>query len=184
MLKEEIEKDLKLESDELAKDAIYNQVLDKIIEENPFEIPMVMVKEQADRLVEQSLRQYAQYGIDPAQMGIDKEMLAQQNYPTAEKQVKSALVINKIADIENINPTDEDLDKALDEFAVRYEKTKDELKKELEQYGGMQSFQNTVFTNMVYDVLMTENKITEKAISKAERDARVAEAAKEAGEEA
>jgi len=184
ILKEEIEKDLKLESDELAKDAIYNQVLDKIIEENPFEIPMVMVKEQADRLVEQSLRQYAQYGIDPAQMGIDKEMLAQQNYPTAEKQVKSALVINKIADIENINPTDEDLDKALDEFAVRYEKTKDELKKELEQYGGMQSFQNTVFTNMVYDVLMTENKITEKAISKAERDARVAEAAKEAGEEA
>ncbi len=49
---------------------------------------MVMIKEQADRLVEQSLRQYAQYGIDPAQMGIDKDMLAKQNFPTAEKQVK------------------------------------------------------------------------------------------------
>ncbi len=48
----------------------------------------------------------------------------------------------------------------------------------------MQSFQNTVFTNMVYDKLMAENKIEEKIISKAERDARVAEAAKEAGEEA
>lgn len=124
------------------------------------------------------------YGVDPAQLGIDKNVLAEQNFPTAEKQVKSALVINKIADLENINPTDEDFDKALDEFAVRYDKTKDELKKELEQYGGMQSFQNTVFTNMVYDLLMAENKIEEKVVTKAERDAKVAEAAKEAGEEA
>lgn len=160
---------------ELAKDAIYNQMLDKIIDENPFDIPHVMVKEQADRLVDQRLRQYAMYGVDPAQLGIDKNVLAEQNFPTAEKQVKSALVINKIADLENINPTDEDFDKALDEFAVRYDKTKDELKKELEQYGGMQSFQNTVFTNMVYDLLMAENKIEEKVVTKAERDAKVAE---------
>lgn len=183
-LKEEIKKDLEMEAAELAKDAIYNQMLDKIIEENPFEIPMVMVKEQADRLVDQQLRQYAMYGMDPAQLGIDKDALAQQSYPTAEKQVKSALVINKIADIENINPTDEDFEKALDEFAERYDRTKDELKKELEQHGGMQSFQNTVFTNMVYDMLMAENKVEEKVISKAERDKKVAEAAKEAGKEA
>jgi len=184
ILREEIKKDLELEASELSKDAIYNQVLDKIIEENPFDIPMVMIKEQADRLVEQSLRQYAQYGIDPAQMGIDKEMLAQQNFPMAEKQVKSALVINKIADLEKINPTDEDIDKSLDDYAVKYDKTKDELKKELEQYGGMQSFHNTVFTNMVYDFLMSANKVEEKEITKAERDAKIAAAAKEAGEEA
>lgn len=51
-LKEEIKKDLELEAAELAKDAIYNQMLDKIIDENPFDIPHVMVKEQADRLVD------------------------------------------------------------------------------------------------------------------------------------
>jgi len=184
ILREEIKKDLEMEADEMAKDAIYNQVLDKIIDENPFEVPQVMVKEQADRLVEQSLRQYAMYGMDPAQMGIDKEALAEQNFPVAERQVKSALIINKIADIESINPTEEDFDKALDDFAVKYEKTPEELKKELEQYGGMQSFQNTVFTNMVYDKLMAENKIEEKVVTKAERDAKVAEAAKEAGKEA
>jgi len=183
-LKEEIKKDLELEAAELAKDGIYNQMLDKIIEENPFEIPMVMVKEQAERLVEQQLRQYAMYGMDPAQLGIDKKVLAEQNYPTAEKQVKSALVINKIADLENIDPTDEDFDKALGEFAERYDKTKDELKKELEQHGGMQSFQNTVFTNLVYDMLMAENKVEEKIVTKAERDKKAAEAAKEAGKEA
>jgi len=183
-LKEEIKKDLELEAEELAKDATYNQILDKIIEENSFEIPQVMIKEQADRLVDQTLRQYSMYGMDPAQLGIDKNVLAEQNYPVAEKQVKSALVINKIADNENINPTEEDMEKALDEFAVRYDKTKDELKKELEQYGGMQSFQNTVFTNMVYDFLLAENNVEEKIVTKAERDAKAAEAAKEAGEEA
>lgn len=183
-LKEDIKKDLLMEAEEMAKDAIYNQMLDKLIEENPFDVPAVMVKEQADRLVEQQLRQYSMYGMDPAQLGIDKDALAEQSFPVAEKQVKSALIINKIGDNEEINPTEDDLEKALDEFAEKYDKTKDELKKELEQYGGMASFQNTVFTNMVYDVLMAENKVEEKIITKAERDAKVAEAAKEAGKEA
>jgi len=183
-LKADIKKDLTMEAEEMAKDSVYNSMLDKLIEENPFEIPTVMVREQAERLVEQQLRQYAMYGIDPAQMGIDKRALAEENFPVAEKQVKSALIINKVGDLENINPTDEDVEKTLDEYAEKYGKTKDELKKELEQYGGMQSFQNTVFTNMVYDLLQKENKVVEKVITKAERDAKVAAAAKEAGEEA
>ncbi|XOB65751.1 trigger factor [Deferribacteres bacterium DY0037] len=183
-LKEDIKKDLELEAEEMAKDAVYNSMLDKFMEENPFDIPTVMVREQAMRLVEQQLRQYAMYGIDPAQMGIDKNALAEQNFPVAEKQVKSALIINKIGEIEKINPTEEDTEKSLDEYAERYGKTKDELKKELDQYGGMQSFQNTVFTNMVYGLLLKENKVEDKIITKAERDAKVAEAAKEAGKEA
>jgi len=183
-LKEEIKKDLEMEAEELAKDSVYNNMLDKLIEENSFDVPTVMVKEQAMRLVDQQLRQYAMYGIDPAQMGIDKNALAEQNMPIAEKQVKSALMINKIGDNEKINPTDEDVEKSLDEYAEKYGKTKDELKKELEQYGGIESFKNTVFTNMVYDFLQKENKITEKIVTKAERDAKVAAAAKEAGEEA
>lgn len=183
-LKEEIKKDLEMEAEEMAKDSVYNSMLDKLIEANPFEIPTSMVREQAERLVEQQLRQYAMYGIDPAQMGIDKNALTEQSMPIAEKQVKSALIINKVGDIENINPTDDDVEKSLDEYAEKYGKTKDELKKELEQYGGIASFKNTVFTNMVYDMLQKENKITEKVITKAERDAKVAEAAKEAGEEA
>jgi trigger factor len=183
-LKADIKKDLEMEAEEMAKDSVYNNMLDKLIEENPFEVPTVMVREQAERLVDQQLRQYAMYGIDPAQMGIDKRALVEQSLPIAEKQVKSALIINKVGDVEKINPTDEDVEKSLDEYAEKYGKTKDELKKELEQYGGLQSFQNTVFTNMVYDLLQKENKVVEKVITKAERDAKVAAAAKEAGKEA
>ncbi|MGD9807418.1 MAG: trigger factor [Deferribacterales bacterium] len=183
-LKADIKKDLEMEAEEMAKDSVYNNMLDKLIEENPFEVPAVMVREQAERLVDQQLRQYAMYGIDPAQMGIDKRALVEQSLPIAEKQVKSALIINKVGDVEKINPTDEDVEKSLDEYAEKYGKTKDELKKELEQYGGLQSFQNTVFTNMVYDLLQKENKVVEKVITKAERDAKVAAAAKEAGKEA
>jgi trigger factor len=183
-LKEEIEKDLKAESDEMAKDGLYNQILDKVIEENAFDIPMVMVKEQADRLVEQTLRQYSMYGMTPEQLGINKDQLAEQNYPIAERQVKSALVINKIAEKEDIKPSEEDVNNALADYAAKYNKEVEDFKKELEQYGGLQSFENTVFTNLVYDFLVAENKVEEKVVTKAERDAKVAEAAAEAGEEA
>jgi len=183
-LKEEVEKDLQAESDDMSKDALYNQILDKIIEENGFEIPTVMIKEHADRLVEQTIRQYSMYGMTPEQLGIDKEQLAEQNFPIAERQVKSALVINKIADKENIQPSEEDVNNALAEYAAKYDKDVEEFKKELEQYGGLQSFENTVFTNLVYDFLMENNKVDEKVITKAERDAKIAEAAAEAGKEA
>lgn len=179
-----VKEDLASEAAELSKDALYNQMLDKIIDENPFDIPTVMVVEQAEKLAEQTMRQYAQYGMDPAQFGISKKKLAEQNFGVAERQIKSALVINKISEKYSINPTDEDVEKAIAEYAVKYERSVDEFKKELEQYGGINSFRNTVFTNMVYDYLSTNNTICEKVISKAEREAKIAEASKQASEEA
>lgn len=177
-----IEEDLKAEAADLSKDALYNTMLDKIISENPFEIPAVMVIEQAEKLAEQTLRQYSMYGMNPEQFGLNKSKLAEQHMETAEKQIKSALVINKISEKNNINPTDEDVDKAIAEYAEKFERSVDDFKKELEQYGGIASFRNTVFTNMVYDYLTANNKIAEKVISKAERDAKIAEASKAAKE--
>ena len=177
-----VKEDLSSEAADLSKDALYNQMLDRIIDENPFEIPSVMVIEQAEKLAEQTLRQYSMYGVDPAQMGINKQQLAEQNYGVAERQIKSALVINKISEKNNINPTDEDVDKAIAEYAVKFDKSVDEFKKELEQYGGINSFRNTVFTNMVYDYLAANNKICEKVVSKAERDAKIAEASQKSAE--
>jgi len=65
---------------------------------------------------------------------------------------------------------------------VKFDKSVDEFKKELEQYGGINSFRNTVFTNMVYDYLAANNKICEKVVSKAERDAKIAEASQKSAE--
>ncbi len=175
-----VKEDLEAEAADLSKDALYNQMLDKIIDENPFEIPTVMIVEQADKLAEQTLRQYSMYGMDPAQFGINKQQLAEQNFGVAERQIKSALVINKISEKNNINPTDEDVDKAIAEYAEKFDKKVDEFKKELEQYGGINSFRNTVFTNMVYDYLTASNTICEKVVSKAERDAKIAEASQKA----
>ncbi|WP_415238301.1 trigger factor [Seleniivibrio woodruffii] len=181
-LKKAIEADLKSEAEDLSKDALYNAILDKLIEENPFDIPAVMVVEQAEKLAEQTLRQYSMYGMNPEQFGLNKKKLAEQHMANAERQIKSALVINKISEKNNINPTDEDVEKAIAEYAEKFERSVDEFKKELEQYGGINSFRNTVFTNMVYDYLTANNKIAEKVISKAERDAKIAEASQAAKE--
>lgn len=178
-----VRKDLKDEAEELSKDALYNQMLDKIIEENPFDIPTVMIVEQAEKLAQQTLRQYSMYGMSPEQFGIDPKKLAEQHFPMAERQIKSALVINKISEKNNINPTDEDVEKAIADYAARFDRSVDEFKKELEQYGGISSFRNTVFTNMVFDYLAANNKIAEKVITKAERDAKIAEASKAAKED-
>lgn len=177
-----VKKDLQDEAEELSKDSLYNQMLEKIIEENPFDIPSVMVVEQAEKLAQQTLRQYSMYGMSPEQFGIDPKKLAEQHYPAAERQIKSALVINKISEKNSINPTDEDVEKAIADYAARFDRSVDEFKKELEQYGGINSFRNTVFTNMVFDYLAANNKIAEKVITKAERDAKIAEASKTAKE--
>ena len=109
-----------------------DQIIEKIIENAQMEIPQQMIAAQtrqmtqefAQRLQSQglSLEQYRQFtGLTPQKMMEDLE-------PQALKRIQSRLVLEAVVAAENIEASDEEIDKELENMASMYQMEIDKLK--------------------------------------------------------
>ena len=76
-LKSKQKKGLQTEADKATQLEAFGQILEQIVKENPFEVPYSFVKEQSDRLAFNAMNQFYQMGLNPEQVGISFEMMAQ-----------------------------------------------------------------------------------------------------------
>ena len=122
-----------------ANSAKQDAVLDKVIEHATLEIPEAMLETEkrsmlndyAQRLQSQGLRfdQYLQY------TGMTREKMMEQMTPQAESRIRSRLVLEAIAEKENITVSDEDLDSELKTMAEAYALEADKVKEMLGEEG-------------------------------------------------
>lgn len=123
--KEDIRKRLTDAKERAAKDDVENQLIDKLVENVKAEIPQAMyenrinedIREFSYRLQSQGLNldTYLKY------TGMDKEAFRKQFQPQAERQVKVRLALEQIAKLENIHPTDEEIEEEFAKLAKSYE---------------------------------------------------------------
>lgn len=107
-----------------ASDAVENQLIDKLTSLVKAEIPQAMFENRVDddlrdfgyRLQSQgmNLETYMKY------TGLDKDSVRGQFRPQAERQVKMRLALEKIAELENIVPTEEEIDAEIKKIAENY----------------------------------------------------------------
>ena len=132
-LKKSLSDEIKKQKEDENESSIREQVFDKLIENVVVDLPPVMVESELDnrirdidyRLSSQgmNLETYLQY------MGMSVEDYREQQKGEAEKAVKLRLAFEKIAELENIEITEEDLDKEYENYASQYQMEIDQLKK-------------------------------------------------------
>lgn len=101
-----------------------NKLVEQIVEHTSVELPDALVDEEINNQIQQLANQISQYGMSLTQylsmMGKKPEDLKEDYRENAVKTVTTRLALEKIAETENIVPTDEDLDKEYDEIAKAY----------------------------------------------------------------
>ena len=130
--KENIKATIKEAKEKELKTAKENEVVDKIIENATMEIPEPMITAQANQIAEDfaqrmkyqglSIEQYFQY------TGMDAKKFFESLRPQAEKRIQSRLVLEAIAKAENIEVSEEELEKELADMASAYQMEADKLK--------------------------------------------------------
>ncbi len=130
--KEDVKAKLTETKEKEAKDDIENQLIDKLIENLKAEIPQAMyenkinedIREFGYRLQSQgmNLDTYLQY------TGMDKDSIRKQFQPQAERQVKVRLALEKVAQLENIQPSEEEIEEEFAKLAKSYEIDIDKVK--------------------------------------------------------
>jgi trigger factor len=108
----------------------------KLIEKYQFAVPESLVQEQIDTRLERGLRALAAQGMDPEQMRkLDFTRLRAAQRDGAVAEVKANLLMERIANEENITVSDEELDRELQLAALQSREPVEKLRAELTEDG-------------------------------------------------
>ena len=130
--KDEVKKKIKERKENEAKEKKENQAVEKAVENAQMEIPKPMLDLQVRQMADDFARRMQQQGLSMEQYfqftGMTAERMMSELEPQAEKRIKTRLVLEAIAEAENIEVSDERLDEELQKMADAYQMEIDKLK--------------------------------------------------------
>ena len=150
-LRARIREDLERDASEQVEGAVRGRLLDFLLEANPFEVPRSMVERYAE-------------GVLGEQKNIPKERLEEIKEsirPEAERAVKRLLVIDRVAHIQNLHATEEDLDRRIEEIAERNQTPPEKVYATLQKSGRLEALERELTERKVFDFLKGQSEITE-----------------------
>ena len=121
-----------------SKNVADQQAVENAVANATIEIPEAMVDEQVERNIKNFENRMRAQGLELAQYlqftGQDMEAFKANFKEDAAHQIKSRLVLEKIAEVENITVSDEEIDEELKQIAEMYRMPFEELKKSFASY--------------------------------------------------
>jgi len=116
-LRQEAAKSLKLRGEENSRMEFEERVINAVIEQSKLEYPPVLVDVEVNRIINEQARQLQMSGrgMDDYLKMINKsvEQLQQELRPTATKNVAASLALSRLAEAENIEVTEEEIENGI-----------------------------------------------------------------------
>ena len=140
--KEDVKKNLTEKKEKEARTAKENAAVDKAIENAQMDIPDLMIQTQCRQMMDDFARRMQQQGLSMDQYfqftGQSMDKMMEDMKPQALKRIQTRLVLEKVAEVENIQPTEEEVNEEISKMAEAYKMEADKLKellgeRELEQ---------------------------------------------------
>lgn len=165
---DELKEDIKKRQLENAKNMVVSRakdaVVEKVYENNPVDVPDVMVEDEITRMIQEIGQQLSYQGLTVENylqyMGKDMSEMRNELREDAAKKVGTRIVLMSIIDKENIQVSEEEMEAELAKIAEAYKKDVEEIKNMI----GMENltyFQKDVQITKVIDMLYDNAKIKE-----------------------
>jgi trigger factor len=161
-LRKKLRTDLETYAKSEADMRVRNNAIAKLIEENPFEVPSTLIESQARNLLNNFARDLQQRGVDLNKVEDQFVQMAYSQMRTqAERDVRGAMLLEKIGELEKVEVADEEVDTEIEKMAEYYRTTADEVRKSFEKDNGLDQIRNNLKTRKAIEALISKAKITE-----------------------
>lgn len=138
------------------------QIFKQLLEQTDFEVPDTMVDGELDHIIKDAERSFEQSNRSFDEVGLSKEVLSEKYRPTAEKQVRRHLILNKIIEQEKLDLTDEEMDQGFQEMADTYQQPVDHIKGYYNQNKeGLELFKHTMLEKKALNLIIDNGQISE-----------------------
>lgn len=133
--REDVKKKLTEKKETEARDKKEEAVIEAIIADAKMEIPDAMLETQQRQMVEDFAQRLSMQGLTLEQYyqftGLDHDKMLEQVKPTALKRIQSRLVLEAVAEAENMTTDDADYDKEVTRLAEIYQMEEDKVREML-----------------------------------------------------
>lgn len=136
-LKDRIKHDLQHEAEHEADHKVRHDLLQQLAARMKAPVPSALVDREIDRRLEEFVRRLMDQGVDPMKAGVDWQEFRERQQEPSTETVKSTLVLDEIARRENIDASEADVAKEVDQFAERSGRTSAAVRAKLEKEGGV-----------------------------------------------
>ncbi|MBB3131791.1 trigger factor [Paenibacillus rhizosphaerae] len=170
--KEDLKKQLLERKEQEAKGNKEAAVVDKVAANAEVEIPQAMIDSEIQNMMRDFDNRLRNQGMNLEMFlsfsGQTTADLQEQMKEDADKRVRNNLVLEQIAKEENIEVTEEDINKELEVMAESYKRTADEIRNILTANGSLGSLREEISLRKTVDLLVENSKEVEAAEEAAE----------------
>ncbi|MFY9643678.1 MAG: trigger factor, partial [Terriglobales bacterium] len=153
-IREQMEAERRQEAEHAAKEKLVNE----LIQRNDFEVPDALTEQQVDIRLERGLRALAAQGLTADQMKkMDLNRLRTGQREQAIHDVKAALLLERVAEEENIHVSDEEFDRELEALARQSKQTSEAVRARLTRDGGLDRIRTRIRNEKTLDFLYRQS---------------------------
>ena len=137
--KEDVKKNLTEKKEKEARTAKENAAVDKAIENAQMDIPDLMIQTQCRQMMDDFSRRMQQQGLSMEQYfqftGQSMDKMMEDMKPQALKRIQTRLVLEKIAETENTQPSEEEITEEIQKMADAYKMEADKIREAIGEDG-------------------------------------------------
>ena len=137
--KEDVKKKLTEKKEKEARTAKENAAVDKAIENAQMDIPELMTKTECRQMMDDFSRRMQQQGLSMEQYfqftGQSMDKMMEDMKPQALKRIQTRLVLEKVAEAENIQPSEEEITEEIQKMADAYKMEADKIREAIGEDG-------------------------------------------------
>lgn len=141
----------------IAADAAKKKLIETLVERHRFPVPDTMVEQQAATQAERRiLEMQEQEPLDSPLLDLDRRQVREREKPLAERYVRAILILERIADEEDIQVGSDELDEPVRQYAERQRKSVSAARAELVENGALDRVRSRMRNDKTLDFLFDE----------------------------
>ena len=175
-LREKIKEDLENQAASESDHRVRSELMKKLLETHNFEVPQSLINHQTNQRMEAVVRDMIGKGIDPRNQELNWEGAREELQTQAELDVRGSLLLERIADEENITVADDEIENEIVAIANASRKPIEQVRAVLTKDGGERSIANRLRNRKALDLLIANARVTDEEWREDERGENVEEA--------
>ena len=158
-LRERILEDLKQDAEDRADSEVRRQLIDQVIEANPFDAPDSMVDRYLEYMLEGPKRERGGPKERSPEEQEQYDRVRDSLRPQAEWALKRTMVIERVAEQEGLRASQDEIDERVEKLASSHGRTPSEVWIQLEKSGQLEELEREITEEKVFEFLKGQSTV-------------------------
>jgi trigger factor len=159
-LRARLKAEMEAQKKERAEGEQREKLLAALVEKNPIEAPPALVERNVDAMLQGMLEGFMRRGLDPRQLGLNLDRMRDELRQRALLEVKGYLLLEAIAEKENLSASEDDLEKHFEKMATELKQPAEKVKAAFRKNDSLDSLKARLRQDKAFAFLLGKATLT------------------------